>query len=140
MDDEQIEDTTAEVEETTEEAQTEQPEAEQAEEADSFPREYVEKLRRENQTYRDRAKSADVLAQRLHIELVRATGRLADPSDLPFDVEHLDDPDKLTEAIEELLTAKPHLANRRPSGDIGQGPAKTSATVDLAALLRSRAG
>jgi hypothetical protein len=87
----------------------------------TFPREYVEKLRAENARYRARAASAEVTAQRLHTELVRATNRLADPSDLPFDSEHLDDPDLLDAAITELLDAKPHLASRRPIGDIGQG-------------------
>lgn len=86
-----------------------------------FPREYVEKLRTENGKYRQRAGEADTLAKRLHTELVRATGRLADPTDLPFDAEHLADPDKMIGAIDELLGAKPHLATRRPSGDIGQG-------------------
>jgi hypothetical protein len=90
-------------------------------EPDTFPREVVEKLRQENGKYRQRAQAADTLAQRLHTELVRATGRLADPTDLPFDAEHLDDPEKLTAAVDELLDTKPHLASRRPSGDIGQG-------------------
>ena len=89
--------------------------------AETFPREYVEKLRTENGKYRQRAGEADTLAQRLHSELVRATGRLADPTDLPFDAEHLEDTDKLSVAINELLEAKPHLATRRPSGDIGLG-------------------
>ena len=88
---------------------------------DMFPREVVEKLRQENGKYRQRAGQADELAKRLHTELVRATGRLADPTDLPFDPEHLDDPEKLTAAVDALLDAKPHLATRRPSGDIGQG-------------------
>lgn len=90
-------------------------------EPDTFPREVVEKLRQENGRYRQRAGQADELAKRLHTELVRATGRLADPTDLPFDPEHLDDPEKLTAAVDALLDAKPHLATRRPSGDIGQG-------------------
>ena len=88
---------------------------------DVFPREVVEKLRQENGKYRQRAQHADTLANRLHTELVRATGKLADPTDLPFDPEHLDDPETLTAAVEELLVRKPHLAARRPSGDIGQG-------------------
>ncbi|MEZ5202733.1 MAG: hypothetical protein R2742_16190 [Micropruina glycogenica] len=90
-------------------------------EPDTFPRAVVEKLRQENGKYRQRAQAADDLAHRLHTELVRATGRLADPTDLPFDPEHLDDPEKLTAAVDALLDAKPHLATRRPSGDIGQG-------------------
>lgn len=89
--------------------------------AETFPRSVVEKLRQENGRYRQRAQQADELAHRLHTELVRATGRLADPADLPFDAEHLDDAEALTAAIDELLTDKPHLASRKPSGDIGQG-------------------
>lgn len=88
---------------------------------DTFPRDVVEKLRRENGKYRQRAQRADALAQRLHLELVRATGRLADPTDLDFDEDHLDDPEKLAAAVDDLLERKPHLASRRPVGDIGQG-------------------
>ena len=90
-------------------------------EPDMFPREVVEKLRQENGRYRQRAQAADTLAHRLHTELVRATGRLADPTDLPFDAEHLDDPEKLAAAVDELLDTTPHLASRKPTGDIGQG-------------------
>lgn len=110
-----------------------------AEDAETFPRSYVEKLRKENQTYRDRAKRADDLAHRLHGHMVAATGRLADPSDLPFDDAHLDDPDALTAALDDLLARKPHLASRRPVGSIGQGAAPTSETVDLSAILRAGA-
>lgn len=100
---------------------TEVPEEPQSDEPETFPREYVEKLRTENGKYRQRAGEADSLAKRLHTELVRATGRLADPTDLPFDAEHLEGSDKLSLAIDELLESKPHLATRRPTGDIGQG-------------------
>jgi hypothetical protein len=81
----------------------------------------VEELRRENGKYRQRAQQADTLAHRLHTELVRATGRLADPTDLPYDEDHIADADKMVSAIDELLADKPHLATRRPAGDIGQG-------------------
>lgn len=108
--------------------------------ADTFTREYVEGLRSENAKYRQRAREADDLAQRLHVELVRATGRLADPTDLAFDPGHLGDPDNLAAAVDELLTRKPHLAARRPTGDIGQGPTATATSVDLAAILRGKAG
>lgn len=111
-----------------------------AENAESFPRSYVEKLRRESAGYRERAQAGDTYAQRLHTELVKATGKLADATDLAFDENHLDDPDALTAAIDDLLARKPHLANRRPVGDIGQGPVSgPSANVDLAAILRQRA-
>lgn len=99
----------------------------------------MERLRRENARYRDRATHADTLAERLHTALVTATGRLADPTDLPFDEAHLDDPDALHAAVDELLTRKPHLASRRPTGDIGQGARPAGETVDLAGILRARA-
>lgn len=89
-------------------------------EPETFPREYVERLRTENGKYRQRAGEADTLAKRLHTELVRATGRLADPTDLAFDEDHLADADTMVAAIDALLEARPHLASRRPAGDIGQ--------------------
>lgn len=104
---------------------------------DVFPRTYVEKLRRENASYRDRARISDA---RLHTELVRATGKLADPTDLPFNIDHLEDGDALSAAIDELLARKPHLASRRVAGgDIGQGASSAATPVDLAAMLRARA-
>ncbi len=109
------------------------------EEPETFPRTYVEKLRDESAKHRTRAQRADDLAGRLHTALTAATGRLADPSDLPFEESHLDDPDALTAAVNELLARKPHLASRRPSGDVGQGASVPSDTVDLAGLLRARA-
>lgn len=113
--------------------------AQDDDQGDTFTREYVDKLRRENARYRTRAKDADALAERLHTELVRATGKLADPADLPFDAEHLADADKLAEAIDNLLVAKPHMASRRPSGDIGQGARESVPTgVSLSAMLRAR--
>lgn len=96
-------------------------ESEQDPGPDVFPREVVEDLRKENGKYRQRAQLADTYAARLHTEIVKATGRLADPSDLEFDEAHLDDPEALTAAIDDLLARKPHLATRKPSGDIGQG-------------------
>ena len=116
------------------------PDTDETDEADTFPRAYVEELRKENLRYRQRAQQADELAQRLHVELVRATGRLADPSDLPFDEAHLSDGAALTAAVDELLTRKPHLAARRPTVDIGQGARKQAETFNLAALLAERAG
>lgn len=110
------------------------------ESADTFPRSYVERLRRESAGYRERAQAGDTYAQRLHTELVKATGKLADATDLTFDEAHLEDPDALAAAIDDLLARKPHLANRRPVGDIGQGPVSgAGSNVDLAAILRQRA-
>lgn len=105
-----------------------------------YKRADLEKLRQENGKYRQRAQRADELAHRLHTELVRATGKLADPTDLPFDEDHLADADTLAAAIDDLLTRKPHLASRRPIGEIGQGPSPSAGSVDLAAILRGKAG
>jgi hypothetical protein len=94
-------------------------------EAETFPRDYVEKLRKESAGYRDRAKTAearaDELARRLHTALVSATGKLADATDLEFNADHLDDATALAEAIDALIAGKPHLKARRLSGDVGQG-------------------
>ncbi|QUD84606.1 hypothetical protein J8M97_08510 [Gordonia polyisoprenivorans] len=109
--------------------------SESDQEPDTFDRAYVEKLRQENGKYRQRAQRADDLAKRLHTELVRSTGKLADPTDLPFNEDHLSDTESLTSAIDELLTAKPHLAARRVTGDVGQGVGTTTG-VNLAEIMR----
>ena len=136
------EQTIDEVPETTEETAVE-PEVvdtdDEQTDPDTFPRKVVEDLRRENATYRTRAQRADDLATRLHTALVAATGRLADPSDLAFEESHVDDAEALTAAIDDLLTRKPHLASRKPSGDVGQGASASGETVDLAGMLRARA-
>ena len=52
----------------------------------------------------------------------------------------IDDPEKLTAAIDELLARKPHLKSRRVVGDVGQGAGGvTPEKVNLADILRSRA-
>lgn len=117
----------------------ESPDDAQENEPETFPREYVQKLRDESAKHRQRAQRADDLAARLHTALVAATGRLADPTDLSVEESHLDDAEALTAAIDELLTRKPHLASRRVSGDVGQGASKSSEAVDLAGMLRARA-
>jgi hypothetical protein len=110
-----------------------------ATEPDKFPREVVERLRHENGKYRQRAQQAGGYAQRLHTELVKATGRLADPTDLEFDESHLEDPDALAAAVDELLARKPHLASRKPAGDIGQGQrGAASEPFSLLGLLKER--
>ena len=106
---------------------------------DTFPRDYVEKLRDENAKYRQRAQDRDELAQQLHAAIVTATGRLQDPSDLAFDEDHLRDPANMVAAIDELLAAKPHLATRKPAGNIGQGVSVASDTFSLLGALRTNA-
>ena len=117
------------------------PEAveEPGEDAETFPRAYVEKLRKESATYRERARRADDLAAELFTARVAATGRLADPTDLPFDEALLSDMPAMEAAIEQLIAAHPHYAARRPTGSIGQGATSADSSVDLAAILRGRA-
>lgn len=113
--------------ETESDAPTGEPEA--------FTREYVTGLRDENAKYRLRAKET---AEKLHTELVRVTGLLADPTDLPFNEDHLSDPDALVAAVEQLVAAKPHLKARRVTGDVGQGVKdQGSDPVSLLDILKS---
>jgi hypothetical protein len=132
-------DNTEEVEQPEDTVVVDTPTPDTADEPETFPREVVEQLRQENGKYRQRAQAADQLSQRLHLELVKATGRLADPTDLAFDEAHIDDPDALTAAVDELLANKPHLASRKPVGDIGQGNrGAASEQFSLLGLLKER--
>lgn len=118
----------------------------QDQDAATFPASYVKELRDEAAKARVKAKRADSLAQKLIASMASATGRLADPTDLPLSEALLDDdgmPDeaKVLAAIDDLLKRKPHLASRKPSGDVGQGVTNGSAKdVSLADMLRVGAG
>ncbi|BAX92046.1 hypothetical protein [Mycobacterium shigaense] len=112
-----------------------------SDDADQFPRDYVERLRKESAGYRDKAKTAegrsDELARQLFAARVAATGLLADPRDLPFDANWLDSETELRGAIAALLDDKPHLKARNVTGDIGQGRrGEAAAKVNLIGLLR----
>jgi hypothetical protein len=113
-------------------------------EGDTFPRDYVERLRAEAAERRVAAKEAEERAERfgreLFAERVAATGRLADPTDLAYDPALLDDQDALGAALDDLVTRKPHLASRRPVGDVDQGAREAAEGVSLAGLLRAGAG
>lgn len=111
---------------------------------DTFPRSYVERLRREAADYRTRGQAdrdaADALRGELWQARVTAAGRLADPTDLPMpaDAEQVD-ADTVEAAIDALLEAKPHLAARRATGDIGQHAQRggnDGAAVSLATMLQ----
>lgn len=109
--------------------------------SDTFPRSYVENIRKESAGYRERAKAAeeraDTLAKRLHSELVKASNRLENPDDLPFDAEHLDDADKLTAALDAVLADRPYIAKRVVKGDAGQGNRGSAETgLNLFNLLK----
>lgn len=109
-----------------------------SDEQDTFPRAYVEKLRKENAGYREKAKRTEELEHRLHHALVAADGRLADPDDLEFAPEHLDDPDALAAAVTDLVKNKPGLKAQKFTGSIGAGDRGTpkKAPVDLISLMR----
>lgn len=101
---------------------------ESTESPESFPAAYVRKLRKENADYRTRAGRADELeeknsamATRLHAALVARDGRLANPEDLPFNPDHLEDETALTTAITDLIKSRPGLKARSAGGDIGHG-------------------
>lgn len=106
-------------------------------EPEVFPAKVVKDLRKENARYRERAQQSDQLAQRLHVALVAQTGLLADPTDLEYAEEHLEDPQALAAAVDDLLERKPHLRARRVAGDIGQGSrGKPGGGVDLLDAMR----
>jgi hypothetical protein len=90
--------------------------------SDTFTREYVEGLRKENASHRAKAKEVDALARKAHNALVVADGRLIDPDALEYREEHLTDPDALKEAISQLIEAKAWLRAKPVGGDVGQGP------------------
>ena len=111
---------------------------EEKEEPDTFDRSYVEKLRKESAKYRDKAKRTEELEKRLHRSLVAQDGRLADPDDLEFNPDHLDDPDALSDAIANLVAKKPGLRAQRLSGDIGAGVREKPKppTTDLLTIMK----
>lgn len=119
----------------------EQPDSqngENEEQQQAFDRKYVEKLRKESAKYRDKAKRAEELEQRLHRSLVAQDGRLADPDDLEFNPDHLDDPGALSDAIANLVAKKPGLRAQRLSGDIGAGVREKPKppTTDLLTIMK----
>ena len=122
--------------EPTGEQPAEQPD-EQADEHTTFSREYVEELRGEAAKYRTRAKHTEEVERRLHDALVRLDGRLHDASDLDFDPKRLEGDGGVEAAITALLEAKPHLAKRAPSGDVGAGVrGEVDAAPDLISIMR----
>jgi hypothetical protein len=125
-----------------------------------YPAEIVQNLRREAADRRRKARDADEArtaaeqrATQLSERLIATTvaqhaTTLADPADLLAHVDTADltdddgmpDPAKITIAAAGLLAKKPHLASRKPSGDIDQGArGDAPEAVDFAGLLRGAA-
>lgn len=139
---------TGETDETTETAEetTESEEPAASSTTESEPRgdenssDQLTEVRREAAGYRKRLRETETELQQVQSELfharVAATGKLADPSDMPVDVELL--AGGLDDAIDELLQAKPHL-KARAFGDIRQGERGERAAVSLADILRTNA-
>jgi hypothetical protein len=119
--------------------------------AETFPREYVEQLRKENADRRKRAEELEGRNARLVAGLLRAEvvadGRLADPADLLEGAaaaalvgeDGAPDPEKVKDAVTELLARKPHYA-KRISGDVGQGarPGPADPNEELWGIIQSR--
>ena len=113
---------------------------------DSFPRAYVEELRTEAKSNRERATEATAALERIQgayraLAVSQAvSGVLADATDLPWSDDFLDenglvDSEAVKAAAEELAAQKPHLARAR--GDAMQGYRADEKPFDLAELMRS---
>lgn len=113
---------------------------------DTFPRPYVERLRARSAGYRARAKQAEgrtgELERALFTERVARLDILADPTDLPYDAELLEDPDALAEAVRQLVKDRPHYRRRGTLDGAGTGSrdrAGTSDGVSLTGIMRGQA-
>lgn len=95
---------------------------------DTFPRSYVEELRRENASYRDKAKTAQARADELSRELftakVEATGKVENAAEIPYNADILNNPDALNAAIDAAIADRPYIKRRNIVGDAGQGAGK----------------
>lgn len=120
--------------------QGEPVQVEQTEQA-TFDADYVKSLRAEAAEYRVKAKRAEALAAQALAALAAADGRLIDPSDLHYDESLTNkdgtlDPDKVTEAIGELIRSKPHLMKQRPTTPVAQGPRPAPTEPNLLQLIK----
>ena len=100
------------------------PDAEEAPE--SFSADYVRDLREEAAAHRIKAKRIDDANARLVTAYATADGRLVDVEALALSEDMLDDnglvdPEKVTAAIANLITAKPYLESRKPTTPLPQG-------------------
>ncbi|MGO9656685.1 hypothetical protein [Mycobacterium sp.] len=113
-------------------------------EPETFDRDYVKSLREESARYRVASAKHDETKARLHAELTKADGRLADWRDLPYDETHLTDSEAHKQAITDLLAERPHYASRRPApgSSIGQGikGAPVTPKLDLVGAMRQVLG
>ncbi len=98
---------------------------ENTDDADTFPRDYVENLRQESKGYREKASAAeartDELSRALFAARVAATGKVENAAEIEYNADMLDDADALNTAIDAAIEARPYIKTRKPSGNIGQG-------------------
>ena len=96
----------------------------QGDDDDTFPRSYVQRLRRRSNGYRlqlrERESDVDRLQRQLFAERLQRLDLVVDHDAVPYDPALLDDDDALQEHIEGLLADKPYLRKRKVSGNIGQ--------------------
>ena len=93
---------------------------------DTFPAEYVRRLRAEAAEARVKAKIADTANEHLLAAYAANDGRLVDVEALALSPDLLGDDglvsrDKVAERIGELIAVKPHLASRRPTTTLPMG-------------------
>lgn len=93
---------------------------------DTFPAEYVRRLRAEAAEARVKAKIADTANEHLLAAYAANDGRLVDVEALALDDtligdDGLVDRAKVSERIGELIAAKPHLASRKPTTPLPMG-------------------
>jgi hypothetical protein len=99
-------------------------------EQETYSAEYVRELRAESAARRVKARKIDDANDRLLRAYAATDGRLVDPGELVMtdallDDDGLIDPAKVTDAIGELLQAKPYLASLRNVQPIAQGVTTT---------------
>lgn len=135
-----------EAEEATDVVQPEEDQTQQEQDdANTFDRAYVEKLRAEAADHRTSRKDAEERLERVTQEYrtvavaQAVSGLLVDADDLAWSDDYLTDDglvdaEKVREAATALVVSKPHLGRVR--GEVGQGYKPVSDAVDLASLIR----
>lgn len=112
---------------------------------ESFSADYVRDLREEAAAHRVKAKRVDDANARLVAAYATADGRLVDVEALTMSEDMLDDdglvdPEKVAQAIADLIAAKPYLASRKPTTPLPQGVREdVPAMPGLFDLIRERA-
>lgn len=106
----------------------------------TFDAGYVRRLRRRSAGYRTELRAASDNLEHTRRELftarVQALGVLADPGDLDYSPELLEDPDALEAAARELVAKKPHYGRRAGLRDTGARDTPGGFDAGLMDLMR----